>query len=582
MIRKIVLPVFLLSTALIFSQTQVKKIKGVVTDGFSPLPKASIIVKETDSGVESDENGKYEIYADEGQTLVYSYVGKKTTEIIVEDVTEFLNVTLYDNIEELDEVVVTKSKRKSQKDLLYEYDTNKDLIKTRFGILDKDRVGHSLRIFDAEELSPAAFDFIDALQSRLPGMIVIRPMEDPYSPVVYLNSMKKLLGQSAMYEVDGMIYEKIPNFIQVNTIKRIAVMGSLAGASKYGMGAAGGIIVINTKTANFSPKEPGSDKPYDLAKRRDNYFEEGSTVAISQISTPQYLEEFSSARSDTEAIERYQALEKKYGASPFFYLDAFSFFHKTYGGDKMQRTIGQKIENKFGSDPTVLKALAYLLEEQKAYEWANELYKQVFILRPHYAQSYLDLAHSYEDVGAVESAATLYARYDYLVKESLMDSSATFAPIIKRDFGSLLANHGSITGSTTIVKTEENDFDGLRLLFEWNNSEAEFELQFVGPENQYQTWEHTQLADSDRIMEEKTHGFSTQEYLIYKPILGNWSVNAKYLGNKSLTPTYLKATVYYDFGTKNQRKDTHVFKLTAKNVNQALFQIKNGNSISAY
>ncbi|MEZ4811337.1 MAG: carboxypeptidase-like regulatory domain-containing protein [Allomuricauda sp.] len=582
MLRKNVLSFFLLSVTMAFSQAQVKKIKGIVTDGADPLPKASIMVKETDRGVESKEDGSYEIYADEGQTLIYSYVGKKTTEVIVEDVTTILNVTLYDNIEELDEVVVTKRKKKSQKDLLYEYNSNKNLIKTRFGILDKDRAGYALKIFEGDELNPAAFDFISALQSRLSGMIVIRPMDDPYSPVVYLNSMKKLLGQSAIYEVDGMMYEKVPNFIQANTIKRIAVLSSLAGASKYGMGAAGGVIVINTKTANYSAKEPGSDKPYDLAKRRDNYFEEGSAVALSQITAPQYIEELSLAGSKVEAMDRFQELEKKYGSSPFFYLDAFSFFSKKYGTDTMQKSIGERIQEKFNTDPTILKALAYLLEEQKDYQWANGLYKHVFVLRPHYAQSYLDLAQSYEDVDALESAATLYARYDYLVRESLMDSSATFSPIIKRDFNNFLGIHGAVLGNTNIVKTEEDDFDGVRLLFEWNNSEAEFELQLVGPENQYHTWEHTQWANEERIMEEKTHGFSTQEYLIYRPILGNWVVNAKYLGNKSLTPTYLKATVYYDYGTKSQHKETRVFKLTAKNVNQALFQIKNGNSISVY
>ncbi|MFD2098766.1 carboxypeptidase-like regulatory domain-containing protein [Flagellimonas iocasae] len=583
MIRKIALSVFLVFSVLAFSQTQIKKIHGIVTDGVEPLSQVSIIVKGTDRGTFSKLNGSYEIYANEGETLVYSYVGKQSMEIIVEDVTEVLNITLYDNIQKLDEVVVTesKNKRKSQKDLFLEYNSNKNLIKTRFGILDKDRVGYSLKVFDGDKFNLAAVDFISVLQSKVPGMIVIR--EHTYAtPVVYLSSMKRLLGQQPIYEVDGNIYIEAPLFIQLNDIKRIAVMGSLAGASKYGTGAAGGVIVINTKTANYSPSEPGTDKPYDLARRRDNYFEEGSTVPISKIPTPQYVAELSSKKNISEALTAYKALQVKYGSSPYFYLDAFSIFSTKFKDTQIAQQIGDEIEQKFKMDPMILKAFAYILEEQEQQQWANEIYKQVFILRPHYGQSYLDLAQSYEDIGAIESSAFLYARYNHLVEDSLISASDTFSEIINRDFGNLLATHGAITGNTAIVKTEDNDFDGMRLLFEWNNSEAEFELQLVGPENQYQRWEHTQLVESERIMEEKIHGFATQEYLIYRPITGHWSVNATYFGNKSLTPTYLKATVFYNYGTKSQTKEVKVFKLTAKNVNQSLFQIKNGSSIATF
>jgi hypothetical protein len=570
---------------MVFSQTQLKKIRGIVSDGMNPLSKVSIVVKGNDSGTESQTDGTYEIYANEGETLVYSYVGKQPMEIIVEDVTSILNVVLYDRIEELDEVVVTKRKRirKSQKDLFLEYNSNKNLIKTRFGILDKDNVSYSLKIFEGNDLNPAGLDFVSALQSAIPGLIVVRPMFDPYSPIVYF---PRILGLDnpppAVFEVDGILYTDAPTFIDLSNIKRIGTTTSLAALGKYGGLARGGLIIINTKTGNYSPQEPGTDKPYDFARRRDNYFEEGSTVAISQITAPQYLEEISSAENAAQAIDSYFQLERKYASSPYFYLDAYALFSKKFGDAATANKIGKKIQKKFATDPTILKAFAYHLEEQGQHQWANEIYKQVFILRPHYAQSYMDLAQSYEDVGAIESSASLYARYNHLVDKSLLDSSATFSPIINRDFGSLLATHGSITGNTTIVKTEENDFDGVRLLLEWNNSEAEFELQFVGPENQYHNWEHTQLANAERIMEEKMQGFSSQEYLIYRPITGNWSVNATYFGNKSLTPTYLKATVYYNYGTKAQHKETKVFKLTAKNVNQALFQVKNGSSVATY
>jgi hypothetical protein len=87
------------------------------------------------------------------------------------------------------------------------------------------------------------------------------------------------------------------------------------------------------------------------------------------------------------------------------------------------------------------------------------------------------------------------------------------------------------------------------------------------------------FANADRIKEEKTKGYSCEEYLLDGSLEGTWQVNLKYLGNKSLTPTYLKATLYYNYGTTSQRKETKVFKLQLKNVYQELFKVQNSLSL---
>ena len=119
-------------------------------------------------------------------------------------------------------------------------------------------------------------------------------------------------------------------------------------------------------------------------------------------------------------------------------------------------------------------------------------------------------------------------------------------------------------------------------MFEWNDGEAEFELQFVNPEGRYFKTEHSFFADAERIREEKLLGYTTAEFLIDGSMPATWQVNAKYLGNKKLTPSYLKASTYYDYGTDAQRKEIKVFKLGLKNVNQELFKVNNTPSITSY
>ena len=122
----------------------------------------------------------------------------------------------------------------------------------------------------------------------------------------------------------------------------------------------------------------------------------------------------------------------------------------------------------------------------------------------------------------------------------------------------------------------EEDFQGTRLVFEWNDSEAEFELQFVNPENQFFTLKHTMADNDEMITREKEYGYSVAEYLIDDSMPGTWKINVNYLGNKSLTPTYLKATVYYNYGTYAQSKEMKVFKLNLKNTPNELFGVSIG------
>lgn len=153
--------------------------------------------------------------------------------------------------------------------------------------------------------------------------------------------------------------------------------------------------------------------------------------------------------------------------------------------------------------------------------------------------------------------------------------SSVFRPIIKREIDNLVTLNGKemLAKSEREVDVSEEEFLGTRLVFEWNDSEAEFELQFVNPQGHYFIDKHTLIDDPDRIRREKLAGYSCAEFLIDGSLPGTWQVNAKYLGNKGLTPTYLKVSIFTDFGTTNQRKVMKVYKLRMRNVNQELFKL---------
>lgn len=100
--------VFLLFGLLpVFAQTV--KVEGKVTDANGEgLPGVTVSIKGTTNGTITNLNGSYRLDIPQtGQAvLVFSYVGYKTTEIVLDDYRKRYDVTMYETSEALDEVVV--------------------------------------------------------------------------------------------------------------------------------------------------------------------------------------------------------------------------------------------------------------------------------------------------------------------------------------------------------------------------------------------------------------------------------------------------------------------------------------------
>jgi len=100
-----------------FGMTQAQTITGTVSDSNGPLPGASVLVKGTTNGTQTDFDGNYtlsDVASD--AVLIFSYLGYKTQEIPVNGRTT-INLTLAEDASQLDEVVIigygSQSKRTS-------------------------------------------------------------------------------------------------------------------------------------------------------------------------------------------------------------------------------------------------------------------------------------------------------------------------------------------------------------------------------------------------------------------------------------------------------------------------------------
>src|SRR5574344_124650 len=105
--------------SLFFQQMNAQElnVKGKVTDGHEPLIGVSVRVDGTTIGMITDLNGEYSLKVpNKNSKLVFSYVGYNTLTELVKG-RRIINITMNENVQSLDEVVVVGYGTSTVKDL---------------------------------------------------------------------------------------------------------------------------------------------------------------------------------------------------------------------------------------------------------------------------------------------------------------------------------------------------------------------------------------------------------------------------------------------------------------------------------
>lgn len=560
----------LLPNSFSYSQEE-KKIKGNVTAEKQPLENVKIAVSDEVLGV-TDAQGAYEIRAAVGDILEYTHLGMKPVKILVEDVTEIINISMEPEVEQLSEVVVSKRKGR---DFKAEYQTNQNIVKTSFGYVDWTASSGNVKVLGKDKIRTASnFCILDILRGKFAGVKVTGNCAT--GGVVTTRSTPSITNPgTAIFDIDGQIFTETPIWIPPDNIERVAVLIGFATTVLYGNAGASGVVVINTRTGitETTLKAKASKTRYNPNVYHGDAL---SFTMVSQNNRPTYLEKLYACKNPKTARELYKSLSKEYSKSPFFFLDVFEYFVQNWNKKGFALEVIYENYHLFEGNPVLLKALAYLLEDHDFFNRSNEVYRDVIKLRPQYLQSYFDLANSNLKLNNTKRALELYLRFNDLVdRQFFYVDSLELGPFYEREVKSAFAVHPKYFFTAMANNKIEEDFSSgaTRLVFEWNDSEAEFELQFVGPNGLYSNWTHTTAEDSERIIEEKQLGYNVKDFIIDDSMPGKWKINLKYIGNKSLTPAYLKVRIYEDHGSPIQTETLEVFKLTAKEVNQELFSI---------
>ena len=539
---------------------------GKITDGFDPLEGVKVEIRGGQAEGFSDRDGDYEIWAAPRNELVFTRAGMDTLVIVVEDVTGRLNLEMHRKTEALDEVTVTEKRLSPQKRLAMKYFETPTMIHTSFGYIDSEKSAYHFYMIDGKDINLAAPDIVSVIASRVPGARV--RLNSLGEKIILFRGGVGSISQlrPPLYEIDQMLFTDTPHWLPLQNIVRIGIIPGLQAVWRYGNIATGGVVVINTTNGGHGLREEGSAQRYDQARLRNNFVQgEALSEADAFRNAPTYLVELEDATSLAQANGIIRKYANAFSADPYYFLENYKSLYQNWGAQPADSLLDAHAAI-FDSDPVALKSLAYTYQGQKREDKAHALLREIFILRPDYAQSYLDLADSYYALGEVRKAYALMARYQDLIDRNLATrDTLDLVPLMAHDRMALTARLPDVR-----KEPSETEPGGTRLVFAWSDAEAEFELQFVNPGKQFYTWKHGLQADADRVYREKVHGFTAQEFFLDASLPGQWEVRASYAGNKKLSPTYLKMILYRNFGLPSQTREVQTFRLDIRNVSRRL------------
>ncbi|HMJ70293.1 MAG TPA: TonB-dependent receptor [Cyclobacteriaceae bacterium] len=204
-------------------------IKG---DDGQPLPGATVVVKGTANGTTSDADGNFSLSVPgTSATLVVSFIGYMTQEVEIGNQTS-INITLKEDAQTLNEVVVTG-----------------------YGEVRKSDYTGAVSSIKGDELVQLPIQRADqALQGRAAGVMVVNTDGSPGGNTsIRIRGSNSVTGSnSALIVIDGLQGGDLKS-LNPNDIESIEVLKDASATAIYGSQGANGVIVITTKKGRNGP-----------------------------------------------------------------------------------------------------------------------------------------------------------------------------------------------------------------------------------------------------------------------------------------------------------------------------------------
>ncbi|MRS61983.1 SusC/RagA family TonB-linked outer membrane protein [Larkinella terrae] len=255
-----------------------RKVSGTTRLGIdnTPLPGVNVLIKGTQIGTTSDDNGRFSLDISGTNTvLVFSYIGYQTEEVTVGN-RSTVDVTLTESAETLQEAVVTA-----------------------LGIKREERsLGYSVGKIDGKDLTRVVQEnVLNSIAGRVSGVTINQTGGTGSSVSMVIRGAKSLSNDNQpLFVVDGVpLANTLNNVSQIGTdnrvdygnaisglnpddIENISILKGPSAAALYGTRAGNGVVLITTKNGSKVKKMTVTissntvfDQPYKFLKWQTSF-----------------------------------------------------------------------------------------------------------------------------------------------------------------------------------------------------------------------------------------------------------------------------------------------------------------------
>ena len=215
-----------------FAQNNIT-VSGTVTESATgePVIGAAVIVKGTTQGISTDIDGNFTLQnVPQSGVLLVTYLGMRPVEVAVSGKSK-INVVMDEDAQMMDEVVVVGYGSMKVKDLTSAITTVKaeDVMKTPAG------------------------QVMQGLQGKVAGLQVISSGNPGEQPTIRVRGDGSFRDSSPLYVVDGIFYNNI-SFLNNSDIASVSILKDASASAIYGVRAANGVVLIETKSGGFDKK----------------------------------------------------------------------------------------------------------------------------------------------------------------------------------------------------------------------------------------------------------------------------------------------------------------------------------------
>lgn len=486
-------------------------------DDGSPLPGATIRVKGTNIGVNTNVEGNYILSLDSAlintAILEFAFVGFKTSETPAKSA-KFGIISLQGSDDSLDEVVVV-------------------------GVGIEQTIDNQLA-------------------GKIAGVQIQQGVAGASSTISIRGTSTIPADFKPLYIVDGVPVENMPT-IQPNEIVAMEVMKGSAGAiSIFGSRAANGVLIITTKN--------GVDKQDDFRDSLDTQLEKITVKKVLMSDTP-YLD----ALAQVLPIGRYAKylhMKKEFGSSSAFYLDVADFFADKKDKETALRILSTLVELE-AENPELMRIVARRLQQLGEVKLAISIFEKLLEIRAEELQTHRDLALAYAENGQSQKALDML--YAILKKDWDNNDADDLKETVLYEMNNVIARAKKPLNLKKIDKSLIKSMPvDVRITLGWSNNDMDIDLYLINPKGEECSFHNTKKFGA-YLSEDITNGYGPEEILLKKAEKGKYRVLVDYFADriqKQATPIVLQLSMYMYYGTPKQTKKTVTIRLSAEEKNE--------------